>query len=92
MPEPVYDGDDSGIIGRVISLTLAGFLIWFFLNSGTLRSGRLVVVPLVPLAMIWFPDTIAGYLGDGFTPTLLSRVAWFVLVTLMILPILVWLV
>ncbi len=90
MAEPVYESDGPGIAGKVISLILAGVFIWFFLTSGSLRGGRASVAALIPLGMIWFPGLASTYFEGGPSSSLVSKIGWFCLCVLMVLPVVTW--
>lgn len=93
MSEPQYENEEkAGIIVRVLSLAVAGCLVWFYLDRGTLRGGRLTVGPLVALAMIWFPEMASRVCLENVSTRTASLLGWGLMLLLTVLPALSWLV
>jgi hypothetical protein len=51
------------MLSGVVGCACLGFAYWRF---GPESAGRTLLVILLPLASIWFPDGIAAYIGGSF--------------------------
>lgn len=61
MSEPVYARDTATILHRVLSLVVALGLLVLEAMVRDFVTLRTVGVYLSPLAVIWFPEVVAGY-------------------------------
>lgn len=92
MAGPIYEREGPGIITQVISTAIAILFIWQMITSGSLRGSRAGFIAVIPWLMVWFPDTAAGYLGNGIRGKMVSRVGWVIMLSLLIPLALFWLV
>ncbi len=52
---------------RIISLTIAlGYIAFAYFDGGLVTALRVTAIVLLPLACIWFSDTMGGYTGVNF--------------------------
>lgn len=92
MNEPVYQREGPGLITKVVSTVIAGLFVWQMISIGSPRGIRASVIALLPWLMIWFPDTAASYLGHGIRGSMVSRVGWFIMASLVVALAIFWLV
>ena len=91
MGEPVYAKEGPGLVAKVIALSMAGIFVWYAIDIGSYRSMRGIFILVIPLGLIWYPETICAHLSRWFSVRFVYWIGWILLATLMMLPLLSWL-
>jgi hypothetical protein len=80
---------------RVISAAVALiFLVVAFTHGGAALALKLAIFLIIPLACIWFPDELGGYIGPAWggpimtsTPAVIVCIVGWILLSM---PLLIW--
>jgi len=90
----------DGRVSRLLStIVLLFYLVTAYTSGGVDLSLRVLLLSIVPIACIWFPEPLGDYtglfLGDSITNTSPAGLVWFlgwlVLLLPMLLAVLLWL-